>query len=158
MLLLGIDIGTSSIKVSVVDAQTQERIVSVSYPETETEIISKQPGWAEQSPLNWWEHTQQAILKANATKKYNPTDIAAIGISYQMHGLVVVDKDNNEVHREYVDAKSGKFAKTFDFSNLSDGKYTIQVLSSNIDVIDAKTFEIKTNFVTTRDLVVARQK
>ena len=95
MLLLGIDIGTSSIKVSVVDAQTQERIVSVSYPETETEIISKQPGWAEQSPLNWWEHTQQAILKANATKKYNPTDIAAIGISYQMHGLVVLDKDNN---------------------------------------------------------------
>ncbi len=95
MLLLGIDIGTSSIKVSVVDAQTQNRIVSVSYPETETEIISKQPGWAEQSPLNWWEHTQQAILKANATKKYNPTDIAAIGISYQMHGLVVLDKDNN---------------------------------------------------------------
>ena len=72
--------------------------------------------------------------------------------------VVVVDKDNNEVHREYVDSKSGKFAKTFDFSNLSDGKYTIQVLSSNIDVIDAKTFEIKTNFVTTRDLVVARQK
>lgn len=95
MLLLGIDIGTSSIKVSVVDAQTQERIVSVSYPETETEIISKQPGWAEQSPLNWWEHTQQAILKANATKKYNPTEIAAIGISYQMHGLVVLDKNNN---------------------------------------------------------------
>lgn len=95
MLLLGIDIGTSSIKVSVVDAQTQERIVSVSYPETETEIISKQPGWAEQSPLNWWEHTQQAILKANATKKYNPIDIEAIGISYQMHGLVVLDKNNN---------------------------------------------------------------
>lgn len=95
MLLLGIDIGTSSIKVSVVDAQTQNRIVSVSYPETETEIISKQPGWAEQSPLNWWEHTQQAILKANATKKYNPTEIAAIGISYQMHGLVVLDKGNN---------------------------------------------------------------
>ncbi|MEJ8817656.1 xylulokinase [Lacibacter sp. H407] len=95
MLLLGIDIGTSSIKVSVVDAQTQERIVSVSYPETETEIISKQPGWAEQSPLNWWEHTQQAILKANATKKYNPIDIQAIGISYQMHGLVVLDKNNN---------------------------------------------------------------
>ncbi len=95
MLLLGIDIGTSSIKVSVVDAQSQERIVSVSYPETESEIISKQPGWAEQCPAMWWEHTQQAILKANATKKYNPKDIAAIGISYQMHGLVIVDKDNN---------------------------------------------------------------
>jgi xylulokinase len=95
MLLLGIDVGTSSIKVSVVDAQTQQRIVSVSYPETETEITSKQPGWAEQDPAMWWEHTQQAILKANSTKKYDPTDIAAIGISYQMHGLVVVDKSNN---------------------------------------------------------------
>ena len=95
MLLLGIDVGTSSIKVSVVDAQSQERIVSVSWPETETEIISKQPGWAEQCPATWWEHTQQAILKANATQKYNPKDIAAIGISYQMHGLVIVDKSNN---------------------------------------------------------------
>ncbi len=95
MLLLGIDIGTSSVKVSVVDAQSQERIVSVSWPEVESEIISVQPGWAEQSPAMWWEHTQQAILKANATKKYDPTAIAAIGISYQMHGLVVVDKNNN---------------------------------------------------------------
>jgi xylulokinase len=95
MLLLGIDIGTSSIKVSVVDAQSQERIVSVSWPEVESEIISKQPGWAEQSPAMWWQHTQQAILKANATKKYDPTAIAAIGISYQMHGLVVVDNNNN---------------------------------------------------------------
>lgn len=95
MLLLGIDIGTSSIKVSVVDAQSQQRIVSVSWPETEAEIISKHPGWAEQNPDTWWEHTQQAILKANATKKYDPTAIAAIGISYQMHGLVVLDKNNN---------------------------------------------------------------
>jgi xylulokinase len=102
MLLLGIDIGTSSIKVSVVDAQSQERIVSVSYPETETEITSKQPGWAEQNPDTWWQHTQQAILKANSTKKYDPTDIAAIGISYQMHGLVVVDKDNNVLRESII--------------------------------------------------------
>ena len=92
MLLLGIDIGTSSIKVSVVDAQTQQTILSTSFPETESEIISKQPGWAEQSPDLWWEHTQKAILKANATGKFNPKDIGAIGISYQMHGLVCVDK------------------------------------------------------------------
>jgi xylulokinase len=95
MLLLGIDIGTSSIKVSVVDAQTQQRIVSVNWPETETEIISKQPGWAEQNPDTWWEHTQLAIQKANSSNLYNPKDIAAIGISYQMHGLVITDKDNN---------------------------------------------------------------
>lgn len=95
MLLLGIDVGTSSIKVSVVEAQTQQRIVSVSWPETETDIISKQPGWAEQNPDTWWEHTQLAIQKANASNLYNPKDIAAIGISYQMHGLVITDKNNN---------------------------------------------------------------
>lgn len=95
MLLLGIDIGTSSVKVSVVDAQSQQSIVSATYPETESEIISKQPGWAEQSPAMWWEHTQKAILKANATGKYNSTEIAAIGISYQMHGLVTIDKQGN---------------------------------------------------------------
>jgi len=95
MLLLGIDIGTSSVKVSVVDAHSQKCIVSTSYPETESEIISKQAGWAEQSPSMWWEHTQQAILKANATKKYHSAEIEAIGISYQMHGLVTVDKKGN---------------------------------------------------------------
>ncbi len=101
MLLLGIDIGTSSIKISIVDGQTQERVLSVSWPEKESDIISLKPGWAEQSPEMWWEHTQQAILKANASKKYDPLTIAAIGISYQMHGLVVVNKDN-EVLRDSI--------------------------------------------------------
>jgi len=66
MLLLGIDLGTSSIKVSVVDAQTQQCIASAQYPETEVDIIAAQPGWAEQSPDLWWEHVKQAILKCNA--------------------------------------------------------------------------------------------
>ena len=92
MLLLGIDIGTSSIKVSIVDAQTQNCVATAQYPDNETGITSHQKGWAEQSPDMWWENVQQAILKANATKKYNPADIKAIGIAYQMHGLVCVDK------------------------------------------------------------------
>jgi len=91
MLLLGIDLGTSSIKVSVVDAGTRRAVASVSYPETEADILAPEPGWAEQDPDLWWEHTVQAILKAHATGKYDPGDIAAIGISYQMHGLVTVD-------------------------------------------------------------------
>lgn len=92
MLLLGIDIGTSSIKVSIVDAQTQHCITSVQYPDTETGITALQKGWAEQSPEMWWQNVQHAILKAHATKCYQPEDIAAIGIAYQMHGLVCVDK------------------------------------------------------------------
>ncbi|RZL53784.1 MAG: carbohydrate kinase, partial [Pedobacter sp.] len=101
MLLLGIDVGTSSIKVAVVDAQSQKRVASVQYPDTETEIKSLKTGWAEQSPDNWWENVQQAILKLNATKLFNPAEINAIGISYQMHGLVVVDK-NQQVLRDSI--------------------------------------------------------
>ena len=75
MLLLGIDVGTSSIKVSVVDGQTQKCVASAYYPETEAEIISHKSGWAEQSPETWWEYTQQAILNANTSDAYDPKDI-----------------------------------------------------------------------------------
>src|SRR5688500_10558805 len=102
MLLLGIDVGTSSIKASVVDAATQKSIASAQYPETEAEIISLQSGWAEQSPEQWWEFVQQAVLKVHALKKYNPKDISAIGIAYQMHGLVLVDKSQSVLRNSII--------------------------------------------------------
>jgi xylulokinase len=92
MLLLGIDLGTSSIKVSVVDAETQQSIASAQYPEEETAITSLQTGWAEQSPETWWQNIKEAIKKVNATRLFDPKNIAAIGIAYQMHGLVLVNK------------------------------------------------------------------
>src|SRR6266446_9062208 len=92
MLLLGIDLGTSSIKVSVVDAETQEWIASAQYPEQEVGITSLQTGWAEQPPEAWWKNIKEAIKKLNAVGKFSPEDIKAIGIGYQMHGLVLVDK------------------------------------------------------------------
>lgn len=93
MLLLGIDIGTSFIKVSVVDAKTQQSVATAQYPEAENAITSLQSGWAEQSPEMWWKHTLQAMEKLNALSSFDGRDVAAIGISYQMHGLVIVDKD-----------------------------------------------------------------
>ena len=101
MLLLGIDLGTSFIKVSAVDADTQKCIASAQYPDTETSITSLKAGWAEQSPEMWWDHTVKAIRKLIATAKFDASDIAAIGISYQMHGLVVVDK-NQKVLRDSI--------------------------------------------------------
>lgn len=92
MLLLGIDLGTSSIKVSIIDVDSKTRIVSSQYPETEAEILSEKQGWAEQDPKTWWAYTKMALQKANASKLYDPKDIKAIGIAYQMHGLVVVDE------------------------------------------------------------------
>src|SRR5687768_4199395 len=95
MLLLGIDIGTSSIKVSVVDSQTNNCIASAQYPDSENEIKSLKPGWAEQDPDMWWQDVQQAIKRLASSGSVNLNDIGAIGIAYQMHGLVVVDKDQN---------------------------------------------------------------
>jgi xylulokinase len=94
MLLLGIDLGTSSIKVSIVDAISGKAVATAQYPDIETSISSPQAGWAEQDPDMWWENTQQAIKKAIQSNNINGNDISAIGISYQMHGLVVVDKAN----------------------------------------------------------------
>ncbi|KGE13083.1 xylulokinase [Sphingobacterium deserti] len=91
MLLLGIDLGTSSIKVSIIDAQTNQRIVSTQYPENEADILSEKAGWAEQDPQTWWAYTKLAIKKANDSRLYDPKDVQAIGIAYQMHGLVIVD-------------------------------------------------------------------
>lgn len=93
MLLLGIDVGTSSIKVSVVDSQTQQCIASAQFPDTESGIKSLQPGWAEQSPEMWWQHVQQAIKRVSDSDSFSLKDIGAIGIAYQMHGLVVVNKE-----------------------------------------------------------------
>ena len=93
MLLLGLDLGTSSIKASVVDGASGNLIASAQYPDTENSISSPQIGWAEQDPEMWWNCIQQAILRCNASEKYNPKDIKAIGIAYQMHGLVMIDRD-----------------------------------------------------------------
>jgi xylulokinase len=106
MYLLGIDIGTSFIKVSLVEASSQQCIVTVSYPDTENGITAHQNGWAEQSPTMWWEQVQAGILKLHQAAKlampsYNANDITAIGIAYQMHGLVIVDK-NKKVLRDSI--------------------------------------------------------
>lgn len=102
MLLLGIDLGTSSIKVSVVDAETRQCIGAAQYPETEAELIVLNSGWAEQSPDEWWENVNQAILKCHSLFPYNPLDIGAIGIAYQMHGLVLVDKNQRVLRNSII--------------------------------------------------------
>ena len=102
MLFLGIDLGTSSVKVTILDAENQQPLVTVQYPEVENPIISLQDGWAEQSPDSWWEQVQQAILKAHASAQYNAAEIKAIGISYQMHGLVMLDKNGKSLRNSII--------------------------------------------------------
>ena len=95
MYLLGYDIGSSSVKASLVDAQSGRCVASAFYPKSEAAIIAKKPGWAEQEPSSWWENLKLATADVLAASAADPKDIKAIGISYQMHGLVCVDKDLN---------------------------------------------------------------
>ena len=95
MYLLGYDIGSSSVKASLVDAQTGKCVGSAFYPKSEAAIIALKPGWAEQEPSSWWENLKLATSSVLSASGADPKDIKAIGISYQMHGLVCVDKDLN---------------------------------------------------------------
>lgn len=92
MCLLGCDIGSSSVKASIVDEDTGLTIGSGFYPKEEAPIKAERPGWAEQNPDDWWDYVKRAIKEAMDNASVRGEDIKAIGISYQMHGLVVVDK------------------------------------------------------------------
>jgi xylulokinase len=94
-LLLGYDVGSSSIKATLMDAGTGNVLASATSPDKELEIVAAEIGWAEQKPSVWWEHVVKTTQKINAQAKFDAGDVAAIGISYQMHGLVVVDENKN---------------------------------------------------------------
>lgn len=89
--LLGYDAGSSSIKATLLDAETGEVMASATSPERELSIDVPQPGWAEQDPEVWWGHVKRATALIRERSDSNLRGVKAIGISYQMHGLVVVD-------------------------------------------------------------------
>lgn len=90
--LLGFDVGSSSVKASLVDVESGEIASSAFYPEKEAPIMAVKAGWAEQDPQMWWENTKLSLKKVMNETGAKGEDILAIGISYQMHGLVCVDK------------------------------------------------------------------
>ena len=90
--LIGYDIGSSSVKASLVEAESGRCVASAFYPKSEAPIMAKQPGWAEQDPNSWWQYLCEATSDVMANSGAHGADVAAIGISYQMHGLVCVDK------------------------------------------------------------------
>lgn len=94
-MLLGYDIGSSSVKATLLNADSGEVIYSSTRPELEMPMKSDKPGWAEQDPEMWWKYIKETTQDILVNAKMNKDDIKAIGISYQMHGLVLVDKDQN---------------------------------------------------------------
>ena len=92
---LGLDIGSSSVKASLIEASSGASVASAFSPKTEMKIDAPQPGWAEQDPGQWWEHLKLAVSEVLTNASVRSEDIGSIGISYQMHGLVLVDRDQN---------------------------------------------------------------
>lgn len=91
--LLGFDVGSSSVKASLVNADTGKCVATAFYPEKEAPIMAVKAGWAEQNPQMWWDNAKLSLKKIMVDAQVKGEDIKAIGISYQMHGLVCVDKN-----------------------------------------------------------------
>src|SRR5574344_393649 len=91
--LLGFDVGSSSVKASLVDADNGKCVATAFFPEQEAPITSLKTGWAEQEPQMWWDNLKLSLAAVIHQSGAKSDEIKAIGISYQMHGLVLVDKD-----------------------------------------------------------------
>jgi xylulokinase len=146
MYLLGLDIGTSSIKASILNAETGEYKASAQSPETEMAIISLKTGWAEQDPEIWWKHTQKAISSAISICKIRPDEILAIGISYQMHGLVCVDKNMKVLRNSIIwcDSRAVEIGNTA-FREIGEEKCLSHLLNSPGNFTASKLKWVKEN-------------
>ena len=95
MFFLGCDVGSSSVKVSLLEGDTGTVVAHATSPAgQEMPIDAPRPGWAEQAPEMWWQHLKKATASVMTTSQAGPEDIGAIGISYQMHGLVLIDGED----------------------------------------------------------------
>ena len=99
---IGFDIGSSSVKVALVDAETGKNVLTLHEPPHEMSIISEQNDWAEQDPNDWWDYICVATKRVIKESKIDVSKIEAIGISYQMHGLVVLDKSGTPLRNSII--------------------------------------------------------
>lgn len=100
MKALGIDMGTSSIKVSLMDVATGECIASSTNPKTEMPICAPQDGWAEQDPEMWWRYIGEGLR--DIAGKHPLKEVGAIGITYQMHGMVALDHQGKPLRKAII--------------------------------------------------------
>ena len=102
MYNIGYDLGSSSIKGSIVDSNSGKEILTLNEPKGEMDIISSQSDWAEQDPNKWWEYLCNLTKRLIDESKIDSAKISAVGISYQMHGLVIVDKNGDPLRNSII--------------------------------------------------------
>ncbi|MEO1033005.1 MAG: FGGY family carbohydrate kinase [Bacteroidota bacterium] len=146
MYYIGYDIGSSSVKVAITDAKSGKSLVNLHEPSNEMEILSFQSDWAEQDPEVWWKHictaTKRAIVEANI----DSSKIIGIGISYQMHGLVIVDKEGRPLRNAIIwcDSRAIKIGNKA-FTDLGEDKCSENLLNSPGNFTASKLKWVKEN-------------
>lgn len=111
MYILGFDIGSSSVKVSLLNSESGNCAASSFYPKQEMKITAHQAGWAEQEPELWWQNLKLALADVLNDSGVNPEEILSVGISYQMHGLVMIDKNQQVIRPSIIwcDSRAASF-------------------------------------------------
>ena len=144
--LLGFDVGSSSVKASLVDADNGKCVASAFYPEKEAPIMAVKAGWAEQEPESWWEYAKLSLKKIVADAGAKAEDIKAVGISYQMHGLVCVDKDLKALRPSIIwcDSRAVPYGEKA-FRDLGADKCLSHLLNSPGNFTAAKLAWVKEN-------------
>lgn len=146
MYYIGYDIGSSSIKVALVEAKSGKKIVVLNEPQNEMEIVSLHPNWAEQDPEIWWEHICVATKRAIRESNIDAAKISGIGISYQMHGLVIVDEKCNPLRNAIIwcDSRAIEIGNKA-FTEIGEQKCATHLLNSPGNFTASKLKWVKEN-------------
>lgn len=143
---LGFDLGSSSVKIALVDAVSGENIISLHEPKNEMSILSEQSDWAEQNPEDWWTYICQGTKRVLQESKVDAGKIKAIGISYQMHGLVVVDAVGKPLRNSIIwcDSRAVNIGKKA-FNDLTKERCVSSLLNSPANFTASKLKWVKDN-------------
>jgi len=143
---IGYDLGSSSVKVAIVNAQTGQKIISLNEPKNEMEITAIHADWAEQNPDIWWQHVCTATKRAISEANIDATKITGIGISYQMHGLVVVDKQGKPLRNSIIwcDSRAVQIGEDA-FTSIGEEKCANSLLNSPGNFTASKLKWVKDN-------------
>tara|TARA_R110002049_G_scaffold37208_1_gene117466 strand:- start:31694 stop:33178 length:1485 start_codon:yes stop_codon:yes gene_type:complete len=146
MYYLGLDIGSSSIKAALVDMVSGKSLGVVQEPKEEMGMFAQKNGWAEQKPNDWWLHICNAIAQLKKQYNVSRTQIKGIGISYQMHGLVLVDKDGNPLRKSIIwcDSRAVEIGHKA-FEELGEAACASQLLNSPANFTASKLKWVKNN-------------
>jgi len=146
MYTLGYDLGSSFVKAALMDIGTGSCVASASFPDQEMLIHSSRPGWAEQDPASWWNAIRQVTARLASRSSVPLQSVGAIGISYQMHGLVLVDREGSSLRPSIIwcDSRATEIGRSA-FSRIGERRCLGEMLNSPGNFTASKLRWVKEN-------------